>query len=33
MFMVFGVVILTGLVLIEGLRRLFPEKELATAEI
>ena len=33
MFLVFGVVILTGLVLIEGLRRLFPEKELVTIEV
>jgi MFS family permease len=31
-FFVFGVVILTGLALIEGLKRLFPEKELAVAE-
>ena len=33
MFLVFGVVILTGLALIEGLRRLFPEKELIAAEV
>jgi PPP family 3-phenylpropionic acid transporter len=33
MFIVFGVVILAGLALIEGLRRLFPEKELVAVEI
>lgn len=33
MFLVFGVVILAVLALIEGLRRLFPEKEFVTAEI
>jgi PPP family 3-phenylpropionic acid transporter len=33
MFLVFGVVILVGLALIEGIRRLFPEKELATVEV
>jgi PPP family 3-phenylpropionic acid transporter len=33
MFLVFGIVILAGLVLIEGAKRLFPEKELVQAEI
>lgn len=32
MFLVFGVIILAGLALIEGVKRLFPEKELITAE-
>ena len=33
MFMVLGIIILGGLVLIEGAKRLFPEKELATVEV
>jgi PPP family 3-phenylpropionic acid transporter len=33
MFLVFGIVILAGLVLIEGAKRLFPERELVQAEI
>jgi hypothetical protein len=33
MFLVFGIIILAGLALIEGVKRLFPEKELVTAEI
>jgi len=33
MFTVFGIVILAGLVLIEGLKRLFPEKKIIQAEI
>jgi MFS family permease len=33
MFMVFGIIILVGLVIIGGAKRLFPEKELATAEV
>lgn len=33
MFLVFGIVILAGMVLIEGLKRLFPERELIQAEV
>jgi MFS transporter, PPP family, 3-phenylpropionic acid transporter len=33
MFLVFGIIILAGIILIEGVKRLFPEKGLAEAEI